>query len=111
MTLKIPSPPDKEWIEAALRYSKASTTQQLEDASWPFLRANENPGRAASRILGYAYEKLDAEVESLQAELSWHEETKEANTEGLSFLKYMLLLIISLNVVCLIFELLKGGAK
>lgn len=110
MTLKIPSPPDKEWIKAALRYSKASTTQQLEDASWPFLRANENPGRAASRILAYAYEKLDAEVESLQAELSWHEETKNADPK-LSFLKHMLLIIICLNVVCLIFELLKGGAK
>lgn len=111
MTLKIPSPPDKEWIEAALRYSKASTTQQLEDASWPFLRANENPGRAASRILAYAYEKLDAEVESLNAELSWHEETKDRDTLGMSFLKYMFLLIIGFNVVCLIFELLKGGAK
>ena len=111
MTLKIPSPPDKEWIEAALRYSKASTTQQLEDASWPFLRANENPGRAASRILAYAYEKLDAEVESLQAELSWHEEMRDADTGGLSFLRYSFMLVAFVSIVSAIYVAFKGGAK
>ncbi len=112
MTLKIPSPPDKEWIEAALRYSNAKTTQELEDSAWPFLRANENPGRAASRILAYAYMIADADVQSLQVALSQCEEQQEERG-GQTVVVYLLICIFMWAIMALVwwFFASEGGSQ
>ncbi len=112
MNIRIPDPPTPEWIEAAVRYADAETADDIRNASYPFIRAHQNPGRAASRILVSALRE-SKELVFIHATEKLVREREEKTTHPLIFLLCFLVSMLGLfSVVRAVAWLFgKGGAE
>ncbi len=112
MNIRIPDPPTPEWIEAAVRYADAKTSDDIRNASYPFIKAHQNPGRAASRILAAPLRDSIAGA-SVLAEAQLEREREEKTTHPLiQLLCYLVSLLGLFGVVWAVAWLFgKGGAE